>query len=349
MNNLKSNSSESYYQKHIAILQTISIILVVFGHSLHLHPSEINGDGLLINRMMHSFRMPTFLFVSGYLMVTTTFLRNKNITPYSFFKNKFKRLLIPFIFLTTITYIPRAILSNLADDTISINWESFIRSFFYMDSMPIPLYWFLHTSFTLLTTIYLILYYSKVKGAGQKTTLLLLTIVFGSCAIIQPSITSFFSLYYTIHLGLYFILGAYFAYYSNINNLIIKYAGLLTIIFTILWSISFFMCERSDIRLVTSIFGIAMCYSLSIFIVKHDYQIFDKIIGYNYIIFLLSWFCTVLSQQVLSHYISLPWYCYTILSLTTGIYIPIAINKLINTRSTKISQSLLFLLGQKHK
>ena len=64
--------TEKKYLKFIAYLQIIGIFLVVVGHSFHEYPDGDYGRSMLLYRMMHSFRMPLFMFVSGFLMVYTT-------------------------------------------------------------------------------------------------------------------------------------------------------------------------------------------------------------------------------------------------------------------------------------
>lgn len=68
-------SRKQPFLKFIAYLQVIGIILVVLGHSFHEYPDGNMGRSLLMYRMMYSFRMPLFMFVSGFLMVYTTKLR----------------------------------------------------------------------------------------------------------------------------------------------------------------------------------------------------------------------------------------------------------------------------------
>lgn len=67
--------------KYIAYLQVIGIILVVLGHSFHEYPDGDFGRSMLFYRMLFSFRMPVFLFVSGFLMVYTTRLRAPKARP----------------------------------------------------------------------------------------------------------------------------------------------------------------------------------------------------------------------------------------------------------------------------
>ena len=55
---------EGNFVKFVAYLQIIGIILVVLGHSFHEYPDGRMGDSVLILKMLQSFRMPLFIFVS---------------------------------------------------------------------------------------------------------------------------------------------------------------------------------------------------------------------------------------------------------------------------------------------
>ena len=119
-------ASDNKYLDFIAYLQIMGIILVVFGHSLHEYPGKNYGD-LIIYKALYSFRMPLFLFVSGFLMVYTTKVCNlPRVHPGRFIMAKVKRLLLPMVVLTAITFVPRSLMSFAADDSIPLNLHSFL-------------------------------------------------------------------------------------------------------------------------------------------------------------------------------------------------------------------------------
>lgn len=57
-------------------MQIVGIMFVVLGHSFHEYPDGCHVASILVHRMIFSFHMPMFMFVSGFLLVLTTFLRN---------------------------------------------------------------------------------------------------------------------------------------------------------------------------------------------------------------------------------------------------------------------------------
>lgn len=132
--------------KFISYMQVIGIILVVLGHSMHEYP-ERHGYGTLLYQLIYSFHMPLFMFVSGFLMIYSARGRD-NLTGWTgFFKSKAKRLLLPFVTLSAVTFFPRAAMSSMADDSVEMSVQSFLRSFIFHDNLVIPFFWFLQVLF----------------------------------------------------------------------------------------------------------------------------------------------------------------------------------------------------------
>ncbi len=108
--------SETYRIKHISFLQFLGPIFVVLGHSLN----GIESDGiwwLFTKQWIYIFHMPLFFLVSGYLLSYKGWLGKRSYA--DFIKNKFVRLLIPYLFWNIIFVIPKYLLQGfLADDLV---------------------------------------------------------------------------------------------------------------------------------------------------------------------------------------------------------------------------------------
>ena len=352
-NTTESPHKTKQFIKFIAYLQIIGIILVVFGHSFHEYPDGEMGKTLVIYRMLYSFRMPLFMFVSGFLMVFTTRLRSSSERTGipQFFKLKLRRLLFPFIVLTLVTFIPRAMMSGIADDNINLSLNSFYRSFLYGDSLVIPFLWFLQASFLLLIFNHSILTLGENAKINNIFLYITLILLFAILPILPIEYSYFFSINEAVRLGLYFTLGAaYCRFAKNIDKIIPWLSPIFLLSVTILWSCLFFLFEGSKWIFLCSIAGITMCISVAKLMEKHDVKILDHLIGANYIIFLLSWYCNVATQQILHHFIELPRWCYTILSLVSGIYIPwLAYCYIQNHPDSRWIKITAMLLGQSFK
>ena len=83
---------------HIDALKGVAIILVVLGHAIQLN--NPNYDNNLLFRIVYSFQMPMFFFLSGFILSTQ--LGNSLL---NYLKKNAVRLLVPFIVWYLISYI----------------------------------------------------------------------------------------------------------------------------------------------------------------------------------------------------------------------------------------------------
>lgn len=335
--------------RFIAYLQIIGIILVVFGHSLHEYPLVKSGKIPLIYGMMYSFRMPLFMFVSGFLMMFTTYSRGKVRGVNEFVKGKILRLLLPFAVLSLVTFYPRTLMSGMADDAVELSGSSFIKSFFLSDSLVIPYFWFLQASFLLLTFNYIILRIGSKAGADYKKTTLLLVIFFFAIPFLSLpyELNNFFSIGRAIGLGIFFTAGMAYCCYSDKIDRFIPWTSVIFLTASVtVWAILYF-CRQP---VACGIAGIIACVSVAKLLTLREKCFIDHLVGANYIIFLLSWYFNVLTQQILSKFVPLPWWVHTLLSLTCGIYIPwLAYRYLKAHPDNKFVRITAFLLGQNIK
>ena len=345
-------STKGNFIKFMAYLQAIGIVLVVFGHSFHEYPDGSMGTTLLIYRMMYSFRMPLFMFVSGFLMVYTNFMFGRKTKWFSFFRSKSKRLLVPYFFLSIITFMPRVALSSMADDKLELSIESIIKALFYGgEGMVIPLFWFLQASFILLIFTHLIISTGRRMGIKDGTIFTVLIVMVLTLLILPFKPSSFFSVGEAIRLSLYFILGVVYCRYQDKIDVCLNWtSAVLGLSFGVLWALCFFVTEGTELVPICSVLGILMCVSVAKMLEKYGVTLFDPLIGANYMIFLLSWYFNVLSQQVLSHFVEMPWWCYTIISFVSALYFPWLIYRMMSRYSSnKFVRVSAFLLGQNFK
>uniref|UniRef100_UPI0025B00928 acyltransferase family protein n=2 Tax=Bacteroidales TaxID=171549 RepID=UPI0025B00928 len=134
--------------RFISFLQILGVILVILGHSLHEYPGDFHQ--FWFYRMFQTVRMPLFVFISGYLFMISMVKREYNVSLVDFIKNKAQRLLVPYFVLTILTFVPRALMSEYADEPVKMDINSFISSIFFSDKLTIVFLWFLPVVFVLL-------------------------------------------------------------------------------------------------------------------------------------------------------------------------------------------------------
>ena len=96
--------------KELDLIKGIGIILVYLGHSFNLKELDWSIIYIYLYRTVYSFHMPLFFFISGLLSNT-----NKNINLEKFYKGKIKRLLVPYLFINLIDFIPRTLFPQLVN------------------------------------------------------------------------------------------------------------------------------------------------------------------------------------------------------------------------------------------
>ncbi|WP_294725539.1 acyltransferase family protein, partial [uncultured Fusobacterium sp.] len=90
--------------KELDLMKGIGIILVYLGHVFNLYGLKWNVLFIFLYRTTYSFHMPLFFFISGLLSNT-----DKEISLEKFYKGKIKRLLVPYLFINFIDFIPRTL------------------------------------------------------------------------------------------------------------------------------------------------------------------------------------------------------------------------------------------------
>lgn len=333
--------------KFISLLQTIAIILVVVGHSMHEYPVD-HGEGTLVYRMIYAFHMPLFVFISGFLFSYS--LSRSGVRPYGqFLADKALRLLVPYFILGAATFIPRAMMSGVADDAVELSLRGFVESLLYSDRLVIVFFWFL----TMLFVLFNLVYGAVRLFRGRLTPAFY--VVAGAIALVlnlsvAPYYVQFFSLGRVAQLMVYFIAGmACMTWRQPIERALRLGRWIPFVVFSGLFVGLFF--SRSMFgggELLCAFAGIGMAVALAHLLEKYDVRFLDHLEGFSYMIFLLSWYTGTFSQQVLHHFTDFDWWVYTIIAIALSIYVPWLFGKWVHsTRHKRLARWILFCLGEK--
>lgn len=340
---------EQYKIKFLALLQVMAIILVVIYHSFHEYPDGNYGFDIWGMRLLASLRMPVFLFISGYLMVLTTNRKNPDWSRYAL--NKVKRLLIPFVVLSLITFTPRALMSSFADDEIPLTAEALGESLLYSGKMVIPFFWYLQASMILLCGTYALVLLAKKISVRPVSVYLTLFLAAAAAKSADLVLTDFLSIHNIARLSVFFFAGTLYACVpAKADKAVPWTAPPFTLTLAAVWVTLFVFFENSrSAEIIISLTAIATFISIAKTLVARDITVLDHLIGANYIIFLLSWYFNILAQQVLSHFCpGIPWQVHTLLSVTLGVYCPLLILNLMRRHKDRsLTRLCALLLGQR--
>lgn len=345
---MRESSGPSAKIMFIAYLQVIAIILVVLYHSFHEYPGGNFGFDLWGMRLLATLRMPIFLFISGYLMVITTRRKNPGWGEYAV--KKVKRLMIPFLTLSIVTFIPRSMMSSIADEQIVLSPESLLGSLTRSEKMVIPFFWYLQASLVLLCGTYLLTLLARRLRVAPVAVYLLFFFIFLAVRAADIVDTDFFSLHSIFRYGANFFLGAAYACLPADKDRLIPWTSpLFTVGAAILWVVCFLLFEGHPyLYELATIASFLTFISLTKILEERKIGILDRFVGANYMIFLLSWYFNILSQQVLHHFIpSLPWQICSALSLLLGVGCPLMMYKYLQRhKHSRWGKITSFLLGQ---
>ncbi len=122
----------------ITILYGVASILVVFGHSHPLHCGYPDWMRQVIV-FIYTFHMALFFLIAGILLDYT--LSGNSV--FAWWARKGKKLIIPYIILTVIAWVPKVMLGSLMNDNMEVSTYNFIKILFVPRSGIWGHFWFI--------------------------------------------------------------------------------------------------------------------------------------------------------------------------------------------------------------
>lgn len=282
----------------VTYLSSFGMILIVFGHSRPAPKApEVAGADVLytIANIIYTFHVPLFFFISGFLFIYTTI----NMTHFdyvAFLKKKIKRLLLPYLLLSTAAFAIKVLLTSYAWNPQAFSLSSYFESLLYPSRNAIGYFWFLPTLFIIFTLAPLLRGSLLMKKRGWYVCLALLLAAFHfSRTLIDIKILNLSgALYYLI----YFWSGMLFCVYRK--SIDTQYTITAFMFCALLLLFFYFAIDTLYFRqFICSFFGISMAYYLIKGYTVRGLRWFSLIDGYTYQIYLLSWFPQVFFRLVM--------------------------------------------------
>lgn len=330
----------------ISFLQAFGILLVVAGHSDHGAP-----ETPLWHTWIYSFHMPLFMFISGFLLrygierkgvsLASTPLGGKH----GFVWKKVKRLLVPYVVISTLAFLPKAMLNRFAMRPVDISPDFYVHQLLYPWDNVIKFFWFLPTLF--------IIFLLAVCGArlfrnyrGGLFHVSILVILFLLHVFNPLSNILLLNLGGVVNYLFYFALG-YMACCYRLTERMDNYLSI-NIAWTFLLSVSFvtFIPDFMGRDILAACNGIMLSLFLGKAYVRHKCRFLNHLFGASYAIYLFSWFPQTASQQVFLSITHAPWQIGSLLAFVTGTYLPWLIYQwIIRYKTSKAGRCIAFLIG----
>ena len=165
--------------EYLDIAKGIGILLVVLGHN------DFEVISLFVQRLIYSFHMPLFFFLSGYFL-------NAAVPFFDFFKKRFNALLKPFLFTIFLIYFASVSFEKMGFNTaITRIVKSLYGSGHYLDWVQL---WFLPHLFAV--SLYAFLFITLVSRLRNRW--LTWGILLGILAIAVPFLQAFYPFPFSI-------------------------------------------------------------------------------------------------------------------------------------------------------
>ena len=327
----------------VSFLQAFGIVLVVLGHSHQGAPADP-----LWHTWIYSFHMPLFMFISGFLLRYTNERKGISLatTPLrGFMWKKAKRLLVPYVVISSLAFVPKVLLSRFAARPLEFSLHDYAQMLIYPWDNVIVFFWFLPTLFLIFFLVicgaHLLKHIHSEWLHGILLLALLLLHLFNPLKEIR-----LLNINGVVNYLIYFALGYYVCRYhitKHINNHLhpgLLLTGALSILFVTVipnfWGKSLLMAAN----------GILLSLLLGQLYVRKQWHFLHHLFGASYAIYLFSWFPQVASQQVLLALTHAPWQVGGLLAFFTGIYIPLLIYKwIVRHKKGRIGRYVALLAG----
>lgn len=308
----------------LSVLQGWSMLLVVIGHVTltNVFENPETPVSAEIERIIYSFHMPLFMFISGFLFYLTKIGRNKNYR--ETIGDKAKRLLIPYAAFTCVTFFLKYAFNPLMRRPVGFSWSE-VLDILTFTSNPLAEMWFVSTLFVLFLFFPL---YKWSLGNKARSGLLFCTALL--VYFFFPKDIELFCISYASKYLLFFYTGILVSKYGGgkfFDNTALLLCGAVLMVLCSLFP---------GIPLLNVFVGIFFSLSLCMFLSRHFPGLFGSFRDYTFQIFLMGIFFQIALRLIYAKIgmECLYWPLY-IASILLALYMPVLISKAIRKTGIK--------------
>ena len=323
---------------YIAIAQLIGCILVILGHSIPLN-WQIPNAIYQADVFLYTFHMPLFFFVSGYL-----FYKTKSFERYTFaayIKKRSFRLMLPYVVLTGIGFIPKILTNKFFGDGAQLSLMYFVKAFLVPRQNVWGHFWFLPT--LLLISLFSFAF-AKLKTKSPAAYGIVTVLLFGLTLV--PKLTDWFAVNDILKYTCFYALGLLFA---DTKAETVITGGKTKYLFLLLLPVSiglFVIPLKNEVAqtVVKQVIGIMM---LTFVLVVSQFADITKtkvggfLCDKTYSIFILSWPFQSIVSMVFETAMDLPYYITMPIAFAAGIFGPIVTILIVDLIEKKIGKRFL--------
>lgn len=307
-------------QEFITILYGLAVVLLILGHS---HPLHVEYPAYMhaITDFIYAFHMPLFFFIAGLLIAYSADGRNV----WQWWKKKARKLLIPYVVLTLVAWIPKTILGSYMTDNMQVSLLNIIRILLIPREGVWGHFWFIPV-YLILSLLCAAFYkflmdkapWNKFAGGG---------LIIGIMLSLNPIPTRWFGIRDLSIEFIYVVLGMICSnrIISNKERICKWYLMLLG---TALAVFVFVMVDNRIASKVVSVLMLYMILSLSILLSKRSVKQIKMIGKHAFTIYIYSWPIQAVVEFVLAIILKFSWYLIYPCMFITGLLGPLILYEL---------------------
>lgn len=318
---MKSSNSRITF---ISTARVIGILLVAFGHS---YPFDISIPTFAdkLRTFIYYFHMPLFICIGGYLAYTPNIQDGAK-----YIQKRAKRLLIPYIALSLIAFIPKCLIQQFLNDDVTFSFGYLIRTELVPRENVWGHFWYIPVIFAFgcLGVVLNRLFQTNKKYIyivlGISVVLLLIPVEFTSWFALQDMKDNLF--YYVLGMALAATLNAKSLFGSKIWILALPVAVLLSTISSSALGAAAIACLM-----------IAFIFCVGTFCDMGSKTVGKTIERYSYTIYLLSWPAQAVVEVIFNKILHLPVIVTMGGMFLSGVLVPLVVVWMLNTLDKKIN------------
>ena len=323
---------------YIAIAQLIGCILVILGHSIPLNwqiPQVIYRADVFL----YTFHMPLFFFVSGYL-----FYKTKSFERYTFgayIKKRSFRLMLPYVALTLIGFIPKILTNRFFGDGARLSVIYFVKAFLVPRENVWGHFWFLPT--LLLISLFSFAF-AKLKNKSPAAYGIVTVLLFSLTLV--PQLTDWFAVNDILKYTCFYALGLLFAD-SKAESVITGDKTKFVFLLLLPVSVGLFLIPVQNETAQTALNQVIGMMMLTFVLAVSQLADITKtkvgnfLCNKTYSIFILSWPFQSIVSIVFEKAMGLPYYITMPIAFAAGILGPIIVILIVDLIEKKIGKRIL--------
>lgn len=313
--------------RYIDLAYFICIILVVLGHSHPLDSSWWNTWYRDLNEIIYTFHMQVYFFIGGYLMVNSKSVDRLGYKKWAF--SKILKFAIPYIVLTTIAFIPKAMLGDTSD-VVELSLSYFLKTTFLVPRAGVwGHFWFI-PAFLFLDLVWGFWRSIAPKHVWGYRIGLIIGVVVSVLMAVFPIRTDLFVLYDLSQQAAFYALGIVLALvkpyfwdkkWKNIISVIVCVP-----VAVLLFPYGHYHYDPTPyVNLIVGLALVWIIWSISVLVTKSvTFSLPEKLTKYNFNIYLYSWPAQAALDAVLRR-LGVNWLAILAILFVSGFVFPILI------------------------